>query len=72
MSNTKEQLRLEMPSVAMIVDEYRAIFGEDIKVLWAKEGGIEKGRIPKLKSVPYNDTYLPPELPKTSKTKKRK
>lgn len=32
-----------MPNVAKMVDEIRKHFGEDVKVLYAKEGGYELG-----------------------------
>lgn len=36
--------REAMPNVAKIVDEFRAVFGPEVKVTYCKEGGIEKGK----------------------------
>lgn len=35
--------RERMPNVARMVDEIRAVFGDGVKVLYAKEGGYELG-----------------------------
>ena len=40
-----------MPSVGKAVDEFRSIFGPGVRVLWAKEGEYEAGKIPTSKSV---------------------
>lgn len=42
----RERNRREMPGVAAIVDEFRAIFGAGVKVLHAEEGGREIGKPP--------------------------
>lgn len=34
--------RRRMPGVTAVVDEYREVFG-DVRVVWAKEGGVEIG-----------------------------
>lgn len=36
--------RNRMPNVAKMVDAIRAVFGDDVKVLYAKEGDYELGR----------------------------
>lgn len=36
--------RQRMPNVAKMVDEIRAVFGEGVKVIYAKEGDYELGR----------------------------
>ena len=36
--------RMTMPIVAAVVAEFRAAFGNGIKVRWAREGGQEFGR----------------------------
>lgn len=36
--------RERMPNVAKMVDAIRAVFGQDVKVLYAKEGEYELGR----------------------------
>ena len=41
----RDQNRQQMPEVAKAVDEFREHF-EDLKVLYAEEGGIKKGRDP--------------------------
>lgn len=51
MKLTKELLRERMPLVSQIVDRFREEFGSGVKVLWAKEGDFEVGRIPTCKSV---------------------
>lgn len=48
---TKEMLRQCMPSVAKVVDEFRSVFGPSVRVLWAREGEYEAGKIPASKSV---------------------
>lgn len=48
---TKELLRSAMPQTAKTVDLYRSVFGIGIKVLWAKEGDFEIGKIPETKNV---------------------
>lgn len=40
-----------MPITSQLVDRYRAIFGPDLKVIWAKEGDFEVGKLPKVHSV---------------------
>lgn len=40
---TAESNRAKMPWVASIVDECRKHFGDGVKVLYAKENGIELG-----------------------------
>ena len=51
MQPTRELLRERMPLVAKVVDEFRAEFGPGVKVLWAKEGDFEVGKIPLSKSI---------------------
>lgn len=46
MSSARTKLRSQMPLVADLVDRFRAEFGEGVKVLWAKENGLEVGAIP--------------------------
>ena len=58
-----------MPSVAEVVDRFRAEFGSGIKVLWAKENGVEMGAplCGHAISIPYD-----PEFGKVkNKSKKR-
>lgn len=50
MKLTKELLRERMPITSLIVDRYRAIFGAGIKVVWAKEGEFEVGKLPQVRS----------------------
>lgn len=40
---TAKDNRARMPNVARMIDEIRAVFGQDCKVLWAREGGYELG-----------------------------
>ena len=42
-NGSKQSNRELMPVVAKIIDEFTAVFGPGIKVLWAKEGGTELG-----------------------------
>ena len=39
-----EENRRRMPQVTAWVDQARAIFGDDVKVMYCKENGIEMGR----------------------------
>jgi len=48
---TKQYLRTSMPQTARTVDLYRSVFSVGIKVLWAKEGDFEVGKIPETKNV---------------------
>lgn len=60
---TAEDNRRRMPNCARIIDEVRAIFGQDCKVLWAKEGDIEVGTpIDRSKLVTPN-VWIEPEKP---------
>jgi hypothetical protein len=43
MENTAANNRLLMPETAKLVDQLREVFGADVKVLYAKEGAIERG-----------------------------
>lgn len=38
--------RKKFPAVTKIVDEFRAAFGEGVKVVWAQEGGNVVGKKP--------------------------
>lgn len=40
-----------MPTVGKVVDDFRSIFGPGVRVLWAKEGEYEAGKIPTSKSI---------------------
>lgn len=40
---TASSNRERMPNVAKMVDEIRAVFGDGVKVLYAKENGYELG-----------------------------
>lgn len=40
---TAKDNRAKMPTVAKMVDEVKAVFGDGVKVLWAREGGYELG-----------------------------
>ena len=51
MKLTKELLRERMPLVSQVVDQFRAEFGQSTKVLWAKEGDFEVGKVPPSKSI---------------------
>lgn len=43
--NRAEENRRRMPVVASVVDEYKAVFGDDqVTVTYAKENGIEMGK----------------------------
>lgn len=61
MKLTKELLRERMPFTSLIVDRYREIFGPGIKVIWAKEGDFEVGKIPEVHGVciPFDPDYKP-------------
>jgi hypothetical protein len=39
----KQRNRDAMPQTAAIVDAFRARFGNDVRVLWAREGDMEVG-----------------------------
>lgn len=41
---SKDQNRQTMPIVASLVDNFRDIFGQDLKVTYAKENGREVGK----------------------------
>ena len=70
MANNKDKLRTLMPQTAIVIDQYREIFGAKTKVIWAKEGDREVGKMPKLSSVTIAyDPPSPSDLRK--KTKKR-
>lgn len=43
---TAKDNRAKMPNVARMVDEVRAVFGDGVKVLWAREGEYELGTRP--------------------------
>lgn len=62
-----------MPGVAKMIDEFTAVFGPGIKVLWAKEGGVELG-VPLDRSklvTPYIEIEEPENIGNI-KNKKRK
>lgn len=40
----KDQNRTDMPLIASLVDEFRALFGDDLRVTYASENGITKGK----------------------------
>lgn len=42
-SDNKTQNRAQFPFAATVVDELRAVFGEDTRVTWARENGHEIG-----------------------------
>lgn len=58
-SSARTKLRSQMPLVADLVDRFRAEFGEGVKVLWAKENGMEVGVIPSGHSIsiPYDPDF---------------
>lgn len=39
-----ESNRAAFPETAKLVDELRAVFGPDVKLVWASEGGREIGK----------------------------
>lgn len=39
-----------MPLISQLVAQYRAVFGPGLKVLWAKEGEFEVGKLPQVRS----------------------
>lgn len=41
---TKEQNRAAMPTIAGVVDDFRAVFGDEVRVLYAAEGGRVVGK----------------------------
>lgn len=41
---TKEELRAAFPQNALLVDEFRRVFGPGVKVRWMTENGREVGR----------------------------
>ncbi len=47
---TKELLQERMPVITLLVSRYRAVFGPGLKVLWAKEGEFEVGKLPQVRS----------------------
>ena len=69
MGMTKEQLKKAMPKTTELIAMFREVFGEGTKVLWAKEGNIEVGKIPACHSVVIE--YCPPTV-KTTPTRKKK
>jgi hypothetical protein len=42
----RQAMRRQMPEVARFVDQVRREFGEDAKVVYAAEGGVEVGKRP--------------------------
>lgn len=66
--STAEDNRKRMPWVASIVDEFRKHFGQDVKVLYAKENGIEVGTLPDPSKYVVPNVYIEPEKP----TKRRR
>ena len=42
-ADAKQRNREAMPQTAAIVDAFRARFGNDVRVLWAREGDVEVG-----------------------------
>lgn len=63
---TKQYLAQIMPETTETVAMFRSVFGSSVKVLWAKENGVEVGKVPESKGV-SPDCYLEPY----SKAKKR-
>ena len=61
--STAEDNRKRMPWVASMVDEFRKHFGQDVKVLYAKENGIEVGRLPDPSKYVVPNVYIEPEKP---------
>ncbi|MBU3626030.1 hypothetical protein ICN48_07260 [Polynucleobacter sp. JS-Safj-400b-B2] len=59
MKLTKELLRERMPITSQLVDRYRVVFGSSLKVIWAKEGDFEVGKIPDVHRIciPYDPNY---------------
>lgn len=58
----REKNRREMPNVAAMMDEMRDLFGNDIKLIWARdeETGKEVGRKPEYTRVfPVPPNYAP-------------
>jgi|GEM_PF-3303698 len=51
MSNSSSSNRLNMPTVARVIDDIRDVFGADARVLYAKENGFELGKPPDAKGV---------------------
>lgn len=41
-----EQNRANFPETAKIIDDFRDVFGEDCKLLWAIENGRTLGKVP--------------------------
>lgn len=56
-----EDNRKRMPWVASIVDECRKHFGEGVKVLYAKENGIEVGKKPDPSKYVVPNVWVEPE-----------
>lgn len=50
MKLTRELLRERMPLVSLIVDQFRAEFGSGVRVVCAKEGEFEVGKLPQVRS----------------------
>jgi hypothetical protein len=72
-TQNKQNNRELMPGVAKMIDEFTAVFGPGMKVLWAKEGGIELGvPIDRSKMVTPNIAVDEPEDIGKTKNKKRK
>jgi len=40
---SREENRARMPTVTAVVDEYRAVFGEGVRVTYASENGLTLG-----------------------------
>lgn len=66
--STAEDNRKRMPWVASIVDECRKHFGEGVKVIYAKENGIEVGKLPDPSKYVVPNVWIEPEKP----TKRRR
>lgn len=73
--------RAAMPHVALIIDDFRNVFGADCQVLFAKEGDLELGARPSGTSYPFNpfrsiipsDAFsTPSKIPHGIAAKKRK
>ena len=59
---TREALHRNMPLIAELVAQYRAVFGSGVKVLWAKEGEFEVGKLPQVRA--YCGPFEPGKSPR--------
>lgn len=67
---TAEDNRSKMPWCAAMVDEARKVFGEGVKVLWAKENGIELGTPPDPSKLVVPNVWIEPEAKITGKRRR--